>query len=168
MTESGFRHRAIVIFSLLIRVEFLLVTQTKPKPQNQKLARVHNPLSPLSLIGAFSFSIFQLLLTLFFSCISRISICTQFRIRIHFFGFVLGFFTLPCSCIFLLFYFDLHMPKIVSSSSWFYSFIVQPIIYGITATSSELCSSLLCCNIHNLSKRGGKTHFLSDCPLFVI
>lgn len=104
--------------------------------------------------------IFQFLLTLFFSCISRISICTQFRIPNHFSGFVLGFFTLPCSCIFLLFYFDLHMPKIVSSSSWFHSFIVQPIIYGITATSSELCSSLLCCNIHNLSKRGGKTHFV--------
>lgn len=106
--------------------------------------------------------IFQFLLTLFFSCISRISICTQFRIPNHFSGFVLGFFTLPCSCIFLLFYFDLHMPKIVSSSSWFHSFIVQPIIYGITATSSELCSSLFC-NIHNLSKRGGKNSFC--CPI---
>lgn len=121
MTESGLRRRAIVIFSLLIRVAFLLVTQTKPKPQNQKLARVHHPaptFSSLSPIGSY-FSLFSnsfLLLYFLESPKSQFlpNFEFQFPIKKVFFFFpffacsVLGFFTIPCSCIFLLFYFDLH------------------------------------------------------------
>jgi hypothetical protein len=106
-----------ILFLFQIRV---CVFSPKPKPQNQKLARVQNRaqiFSSLSVIGAYS-SLFPTPSNVF-----RFLQLPKFRISINFypisdskgvfspifFCFVLGFFTCPFYFFFLLFDFYLHV-----------------------------------------------------------